>query len=384
MTLRVLTVIGTRPEAIKLAPVVRRCIADDSVTAIVAVTGQHRSMLDQVLPAFGIVPEYDLDLMRPGQGLADLSARALSRLDPLVKSVSPDVVMVQGDTTTALCGGLVAFYNQVPVVHLEAGLRTGDRYSPFPEELNRRILAQVATLHLAPTTNNRAALIREGVPAADIVVTGNTVIDALLDTSASVAEIHDRRLSNLLSSMTAGQRLVLVTAHRRESWGAPMTAIASAIARLADADPTLIVVFPVHKNPVVRDTVMPLLSTRSNIHLLEPLGYVDFVRCMARATLVLTDSGGVQEEAPSLGKPVLVMREVTERAEALEAGTAQLVETSEECIFTASWRLLTSATEYERMAHAVNPYGDGRAAERAVLALRHRFADGPPPLQFCG
>lgn len=365
---RVMFVFGTRPEAVKLAPIVRAIERDERFTPIVVVTAQHRTMLDQVTTFFEITPDVDLDIMQNGQTLAEVTARVIEGLDPLIKTHRPDAVVVQGDTTSTFAGALAAFYNNVPVFHVEAGLRTFDRQSPFPEEINRQLTTRLADLHLAPTAACAQNLLREGVAADAIVVTGNTVIDALLWAVKQDAPYGDSKLDRL--DDTAG-RVLLVTAHRRESWGAGLDAVGRALARIADAEPDLTIVLPVHMNPLVRASLLLPLRDKSNVIVTEPLGYGGFCRLLNRASVVLTDSGGVQEEAPSLGKPVLVMRDTTERHEAIEACTARLVGTDERRIVATVTMLLHDDVAYQRMANAVNPYGDGDAVARTVDA----FAD---------
>lgn len=374
---KVLVVYGTRPEAIKMAPVIAGLRAAADLQSVVAVTGQHRAMLDQVNDLFGIVPDHDLDIIAQRQTLHDVTTRVLTGLADVISDERPDLVLVQGDTTTAFVAALAAFYAQVPVAHLEAGLRTTDRYNPFPEEMNRRLTTQLANLHFAPTPTSRANLLRDGVDASNVFVTGNTVIDALLDVVARGLPAEEPALDGL-----AGRRTVLVTAHRRESWGAPMARTARAVARLARSFPDTAFLLPAHLNPAVREVLLPPLAGLDNVVVTEPLGYGDFAGAMNRAQVVLTDSGGVQEEAPSLGKPVLVMRETTERPEAVDAGTVRLVGTDEELIVTEVSRLLTDADAYRAMARAVNPYGDGRAAERCVGAIAHHFGLAERPEDF--
>ena len=376
---RIMVVYGTRPEAVKVAPLIRGLAESDLFTPLVAVTAQHRSMLDQVNDVFGIKPDVDLDIHQPGQTLTDITTRALRGVQQVLAEHGPDAVVVQGDTTTVFAAALAAFYEQVPVVHLEAGLRTGDPYSPYPEEINRRLATRLAALHLAPTGTSRANLVAENVAAESIVVTGNTVIDALLWTVGRQLEYGDPALDDL--DQTSGP-VLLVTAHRRESWGAPMQAIGRALARIAGEHPDLHVVFPIHRNPLVRDAIMPAIGHLANVTVTEPLPYGGFARLMNRAAIILTDSGGVQEEGPSLGKPVLVMRDTTERPEAVQAGTVKLVGTDENLIVAAVGRLLTSASAYASMANAVNPYGDGQAASRSVAALAHYFGLRPAPEEF--
>ncbi len=368
--IRVLSVFGTRPEAIKMAPVVQALQqAPDRFESVVCVSAQHRAMLDQVLQVFGLVADYDLDLMTAGQSPADVTARVLERLPPLLREIRPDVLLVQGDTMTSFAAAFAAYLERIPSGHVEAGLRTGDRYQPFPEEMNRVLTTRLASIHFAPTARARAALLSEGVPSADVHVTGNTVIDALLQT---VQPTYTFR-SPQLSSLDPNRRLVLVTTHRRESFGAPLQSTCAAIRELAELHSDLQFVLPVHPNPEVKKTVEGLLCDLPGMYLIEPVDYVEFVHLMNRAYLVLTDSGGVQEEAPSLGKPVLVLREVTERPEGVEAGTAVVVGTDQDRIVKVAGELLTSRSAYERMANAVNPYGDGRASGRIIAALAAKF-----------
>ncbi|QCW52502.1 UDP-N-acetylglucosamine 2-epimerase (non-hydrolyzing) [Nocardioides dongxiaopingii] len=370
----VMVVYGTRPEAIKLAPVVRALRESPALRVVVCVTGQHREMLDQVNTLFGIVPDHDLEVLRTGQQLHELTGRVLTGLTEVVRAVRPDAVVVQGDTTTAFVGALAAFYEQVPVVHVEAGLRTGERYDPFPEELNRKLVGQLASLHLAPTPVSRDNLLAEGVPAGDVVVTGNTVIDALVDVVGRRLPLEDPALGVLEGA--GGARSVLVTSHRRESWGAPMGRTAAAVARLATRFHDVQFLLPAHKNPVVREVLLPPLAGFANVTVTEPLSYADFARAMDACTLVLTDSGGVQEEAPSLGKPVLVLRDTTERPEAVVAGTVRLVGTDEDAIVAAASRLLLDPVAHAEMAQAVNPYGDGLAAARVRAAVEQHLGVG--------
>jgi UDP-N-acetylglucosamine 2-epimerase (non-hydrolysing) len=374
---RVVTIFGTRPEAIKMAPFVLALAGDPRFSVDVVVSAQHRSMLDQVLDLFGIQPAADLGVMRPRQSLAELTARIVRGIARSLALLEPDMVAVQGDTTTTFTAALAAFYLRIPVVHLEAGLRTSDRYSPFPEEINRRLTASLASLHLAPTQASRANLLNEGVKPHEVVVTGNTGIDALHLALARAAEDDFLR-----AVRRDGRRVVAVTAHRRESWGEPMHNIGSALASLATRHPDVLFVFPIHKNPVVREAIEPVVAHHENVWLAEPLPYGQFALLLKRAHLVLTDSGGIQEEAPSLGKPVLVMRETTERPEAVSAGTARLVGTDRDAITGAVSELLEDPAAYAAMANAVNPYGDGRAAARSVAAVAHYFGLGPRPAEF--
>lgn len=368
---RVLVVYGTRPEAIKLAPVVTALRASPYLDVTVAVTGQHRAMLDQVNALFGITPDIDLDVIQPRQQLPEMSARILLGLSGTIREVAPDALLVQGDTTTSLVGALAAFYAAVPVIHVEAGLRTAERYDPFPEEMNRRLTSQLATLHLAPTPSSRTNLLHDGLDPAAIAVTGNTVIDALLDVVARSLPVENPAVSELERRPS-----VLITSHRRESWGRPMARTANAIARLAKEFPDTGFLLPAHLNPAVREVLLPPLQGFDNVTITEPLSYSDFARAMAACSICLTDSGGVQEEAPSLGKPVLVLRETTERPEAVTAGTVRLVGTDEDRIVRELSTLLRDPAAYAAMANAVNPYGDGHAAPRIRAAVEHIFGLG--------
>lgn len=362
----VLVVYGTRPEAIKMGPVVRALEASATLDCVTAVTGQHREMLDQVSEIFGIHPQHDLDVFAPGQSLNTLMSKVFERLDPLLATIEPDAVLVQGDTLTVAAAAIAAFYRQIPVVHLEAGLRSGDPMSPFPEEGNRKLVSQLAALHLAPTARSRDNLLREGVNADDIVVIGNTVIDALLFATQRTATLADPVLAQFLER---DGPILLVTTHRRENWGRAIDSVATAVRRLVELHPELRVVLPLHKNPIVRDSFLPILGDHPAVHITDPLPYGDFTRVMAAASIVLTDSGGVQEEAPSLGRPVLVTRENTERPEAVAAGTVRLVGTDVDRIVDEVSRLHTVPSAHAAMSRAVNPYGDGHAAPRAVGAI---------------
>lgn len=377
----IMLVYGTRPEAIKMAPIVDAVKAADDLTASVVVTGQHREMLDQVNGLFGITPDFDLELLAHGQTLAQMTTKVLDRLTPVLEEVRPDAVVVQGDTTSAFAAGLAAFYQKIPVFHVEAGLRTEDPLNPFPEEMNRRLATRLSVLHLAPTSTSRDNLLVENVDPASVVVTGNSVIDALLSTVRSRDAFETPALQVLDSS---DGKMVLVTAHRRESWGAPLESVGRALARLATTFTDVTFVLPLHANPVVRESLVPAVGDLSNVIITDPLAYGDFSRLIERATVVLTDSGGVQEEAPSLGKPVLVMRENTERPEAVEAGTVRLVGTDEDAVVEAVTSLLTDEAAFASMANAVNPYGDGRAAERTVAAIRQYFGLGERIADFAG
>ncbi len=379
----VLLVYGTRPEAIKMAPVVRELAASPLFRPVVAVTGQHRSMLDQVNNLFGIVPDFDLEVLQQYQTLAGVTTRSLGGLEVTITEVRPDMVVVQGDTTTTFTGALAAFYLGVPVAHLEAGLRTNNPRSPYPEEINRRLTTQLTDLHLAPTPTSRDNLLAEGVKPDSVFVIGNTVIDALLQvvgqppppTDALLAEVHRR-------AADGSKPILLVTAHRRESWGKPLRQIGEALARLAADRPDLLVVFPIHRNPVVREAILPTLGGLTNVIVSDPADYATFAHLMRLATVVLTDSGGIQEEAPSLGKPVLVMRDTTERPEGVRAGTVALVGTDPCRIVADVDRLLDDEAAYAAMATAVNPYGDGQAGRRTVAALAHHLGCGPPVDEF--
>lgn len=376
---RVMVIYGTRPEAIKLAPVIRALRASSQFSPIVTLTGQHRRLADQANRTLAIQPDHDLDIIQPRQSLHGLTARALQRLATPLQRERPDAVVVQGDTTSAFAGALAAFYEQIPVVHVEAGLRTGDIHSPFPEEANRRLTSQIAALHLAPTQVSEHNLTLSGISPDKVLVTGNTVIDALLWAVRQHAPYGNAALEALHGT---DRPVLLVTTHRRESWGARMRGLAQAVAKLARAHPDLSIVLPVHPNPVVREALLPALDGLDNAIVTEPLGYCAFARLLRRATVVLTDSGGVQEEAPSLGKPVLVTRDTTERPEAISAGTARLVGTKPERIYAEVSHLLTSPQAYQGMATAVNPYGDGRAAQRTVHAIAHMFGLATRPAPF--
>lgn len=370
---KIMVVYGTRPEAIKVAPVIDALSSAEDLDCIVAVTGQHREMLDQVNKLFGIEPAVDLNIMKAKQTLNEIFARTLQGLDSELNKFKPDAVMVQGDTTTSTAAAVAAFNRGIPVLHLEAGLRSGNIASPFPEEANRRLTSQISALHLAPTTTSEQNLIAEGIDPATVVVTGNTVIDALLVAVNKEVRLEDSRIQSVVDS---GRRIVLVTTHRRENQGAGMENVGRALAALATRYPDVAFVLPAHKNPVVREAVLPHLLGIQNFYMCEPLSYGEFTSLLSKAHLVLTDSGGVQEEAPSLGKPVLVMRENTERPEALAAGTVELVGTNRDSVVNAVSRLLDDDKEYGLMANAVNPYGDGLAARRTLAAIRCFFGIG--------
>lgn len=379
--LKVITVFGTRPEAIKMAPLVKELKRHQpEIECKVAVTAQHREMLDQVLALFAIEPDYDLNVMRKRQSLFDITDRVLLGLQEILQSEKPDLVLVHGDTSTTFVAALAAFYLQIPVGHVEAGLRTYDKFSPFPEEINRQLTGVLADLHFAPTEQAQKNLLREGVAKENIYVTGNTVIDALLVTVHPDYVFDEPILSDLPGD---GQRILLVTTHRRENLGEPLREVYGALRTVIECYPDVAVVFPVHKNPLVRNVVAEELGGLERVHLIEPLDYQPFVNLINRSYVVLSDSGGLQEEAPSLGKPVLVLRNTTERPEAVGAGTVRLVGTDKETITEELIRLLERQTEYEKMANAVNPYGDGQAAIRIVQAIKHRYGlRSEPPEPF--
>jgi UDP-N-acetylglucosamine 2-epimerase (non-hydrolysing) len=370
---KVLTVFGTRPEAIKMAPLVHALAQDDAFESRVCVTAQHREMLDQVLRLFEIVPDYDLNIMKPGQGLSEITCRILEGLKGVLEDFKPDVVLVHGDTTTTMATSLAAFYQRIPVGHVEAGLRTGNLYSPWPEEANRKLTGHLAMYHFSPTENSRQNLLRESLRDDHIFVTGNTVIDALLWVRDRI--MHNPELRSSLDQrypfLDANKKMILVTGHRRESFGGGFERICSALAEIACQHPEVQVVYPVHLNPNVSEPVNRILKGIDNIILIDPQDYLPFVYLMTRSYLILTDSGGIQEEAPSLGKPVLVMRDTTERPEAVDAGTVQLVGTDVAKIVDAVTRLLTDEGEYHAMSRAHNPYGDGHACQRILEALKN-------------
>lgn len=379
--MKVMVVFGTRPEAIKMAPLVKALQrAAPAIQTVVCVTAQHREMLDQVLRLFDIQPEHDLNIMQPGQDLFDITANIITGLKPVLAAERPDLVLVHGDTSTTLAASLAAYYMRARVGHVEAGLRTGDKWAPFPEEMNRRITGAVADIHFAPTAAARANLLREGVSEGDIHVTGNTVIDALLDVVGKLREDGEsrRRLDEQFSFLNPRRRLVLVTGHRRENFGEGFQNICHALADIASGHPDVDVLYPVHLNPNVRQPVRDILAARrlDNVHLIDPVDYLPFVYLMDRSHLIITDSGGVQEEAPSLGKPVLVMRNTTERPEAVEAGTVRLVGTDRDKLVHETHRLLTDAQAYAAMAQAHNPYGDGKAVQRIVTTLLDMKKEG--------
>lgn len=370
--MKVLTVFGTRPEAIKMAPVVRALNEDQAFDAKVCVSAQHRQMLDQVLDIFAIKPDFDLNLMRPGQDLSDITSNVLLGMREVYKQWTPDIILVHGDTSTTFAASLSAYYAKIKVGHVEAGLRTHNKYSPWPEEMNRRLTGAIADIHFAPTDESRQNLIREGVKEEDILVTGNTVIDALLQVVNRIkTDIQlQQQLKSRFTFLDPSKRMILVTGHRRENFGAGFENICQALAALAKR-PDVQIVYPVHLNPNVQEPVKRILSGLNNVILLEPLDYLPFVHLMDQSAVIVTDSGGVQEEAPSLGKPVLVMRDTTERPEAVNAGTVKLVGTSKEAIVSETQRLLDDPAAYEKMSRAHNPYGDGKAAQRIAMYLKN-------------
>ncbi len=380
---KVTTIFGTRPDTIKMAPVIQELRKyNQEFKTITIATAQHREMLDQVLNTFRIKVDYDLNIMQPRQSLAHIVINTIGKLDRAFQKLQPDVVLVQGDTSTTFVGSLTAFYHKIPVGHIEAGLRTEDKYNPFPEEMNRRLTSSMAELHFAPTRTAKRALLSEHVPPQKIFITGNTVIDALFATVQKAYQFRNPLLQKVAQETgRSKKRLVLITSHRRENWGEPMRSACRAIKKLANRYRDVNFVFPVHLNPTVREVVFPILKRLDNVFLVEPLDYQSFANLMNYSYLILTDSGGIQEEAPSLGKPVLVLRKVTERPEAVEAGTVTLVGLDEQKIFREASRLLENAAAYKKMASAVNPYGDGKAAWRIVQILRwhFRFRRSKPP-----
>ena len=367
--IRVMTIFGTRPEAIKMAPLVLELQKRADIQSICCVTAQHREMLDAVLEIFRLTPDYDLNIMEPRQTLSTITTKCLLGMEGVLEQAGPDLVLVHGDTSTTFAGALAAFYHQIPVGHVEAGLRTWDKYSPFPEEMNRKLVGDIADLHFCPTPANRENLAREGITDG-VFVTGNTVIDALKTTVRPDYQFATQALNSL---DYAGKRIILVTCHRRENYGQPMANIMTALRRLADAFPDVELVYPVHLSPVVREAAGKYLSGHPRIHLIDPLSADEMHNLMARAYLVMTDSGGLQEEAPALGRPVLVLRRETERPEAVQAGTVKLAGTEEEEIFSLASELLSDERAYHAMAHAVNPYGDGQACRRIADAIEWKF-----------
>lgn len=367
--IKLMTVFGTRPEAIKMCPLVLEMQKyPDFIEPIVAVTAQHREMLDQVLQLFAIKPDYDLNIMTAGQTLYDVTGRALAGLKDVLAEAQPDMVLVHGDTTTTFVGALASFYAQIPVGHVEAGLRTGNKFSPYPEEMNRKLTGAIADIHFAPTSTSKNNLLKENIDPAAIVVTGNTVIDALQTTVKADYRFTD---SGLQKALAGGKRLILVTTHRRENLGEPMRHVYQALRKVLENHPDVEAIFPVHKNPKVREIVDEELGKLAQVHLIEPLDYEPFANLMAKVDIVLTDSGGIQEEAPALGKPVLVLRDTTERPEAVDAGTVKLVGTAYDDVLRETSLLLDDSKYYQSMAEAANPYGDGRACERIIRKVLH-------------
>ena len=377
-SIKVLTVFGTRPEAIKMAPLIKKLEAESLIESHVCITAQHREMLDQVLEIFDINPDYDLNIMQHRQSLVSITTKALEGLYKVINELRPDIVLVHGDTSTTLAGALAAFYNKVPVGHVEAGLRTYDKYSPYPEEINRVLTADIAEMHFAPTVRNKQNLIRENITQG-IYVTGNTVIDALKYTVAPAYTFKDPILKSI--DFSKG-RYILLTAHRRENLGEPLENICRAVKRLVHDFDDVYIVYPVHLNPAVRETVNSILGDTERVYLIDPVDVQDMHNLMAKCYMVMTDSGGLQEEAPALGKPVLVLRTETERPEAVEAGTVKLAGVIEDDIYNMAVELLTDKKIYDKMARAVNPYGDGKASERIVKAVLHRFGLAEKPEEF--
>jgi UDP-N-acetylglucosamine 2-epimerase (non-hydrolysing) len=375
MTIKVLSIFGTRPEAIKMAPLVRALDAEHNINAKICVTAQHREMLDQVLNLFEIKPDYDLNIMKPGQSLSDVTTNILQGLSPILEEFQPDLVLVHGDTATTLSSSLAAFYQQIPVGHVEAGLRTGDLSSPWPEEGNRRLTSAITALHFSPTAASQQNLLNEGVNAKQVSVTGNTVIDALFMIKNKIKnnDKFTESLKSVFPERDESKKLILITGHRRESFGDGFERICKALAEIAMKYPEIQLLYPMHLNPNVREPVNRILKGINNIFLIEPQDYLPFVYLMSQASIIVTDSGGVQEEAPSLGKPVLVMRDTTERPEAVEAGTVKLVGTNTARIINEVDILLTNKEEYNKMSLAHNPYGDGKACQRIIETINSYF-----------
>lgn len=378
--IKVMTVFGTRPEAIKMAPLVLELEKHpDEIESIVCVTAQHRQMLDQVLEIFGITPDYDLDIMKERQTLVGITSRVLEGLDNVIKEVKPDIVLVHGDTSTSFVGALAAFYNQVAVGHVEAGLRTYDIYSPFPEEMNRQLTGRIAKLHFSPTVKNKNNLLVENIAEENIYITGNTVIDSLKTTVRKDYEFTDETLKAMDFE---NKRVIVVTAHRRENLGKPLEDICNAIKTVVEEYKDVEVVYPVHLNPAVRETVFDILGDNDRIHLIDPIDVSELHNAIDRSYMVMTDSGGIQEEAPALAKPVLVLRHETERPEAVEAGTVKLAGVDKDTIIAMAKELLDNKEEYSKMAHAANPYGDGEASRRITKAILSFFGKGERPEDF--
>ncbi|WP_196332801.1 non-hydrolyzing UDP-N-acetylglucosamine 2-epimerase [Clostridium baratii] len=369
--IKVLSIFGTRPEGIKMCPLVKALDNDERFESLVCDTAQHREMLDAVLEVFDVNPQYDLDIMAHGQTIIDISNKVLRGVDSVIKESNPDIVLVHGDTSTTLNGALAAFYNKVPVGHVEAGLRTYDIYSPFPEEANRKLTGAITTLHFAPTTTNEKNLLREGVDPKSIFITGNTVIDALLSVIDKDLKFEQEVLNDIDYK---NKNVILLTTHRRENWGEPMENIFKAMIKLVREDESIEVIFPMHKNPSIRELAHRYFDEyKGRVHLIEPLEYVEFANLMERVKLIMTDSGGIQEEAPTLGKPVMVLRTETERPEAVEAGTIKLSGIETENIYNEAKELLTNKESYDKMAKATNPYGDGKACERILDHIADYF-----------
>ena len=365
--IKVMSVFGTRPEAIKMAPLVKELESREEIESIVCVTAQHREMLDQVLATFDIVPDYDLDIMAVGQTLSDITTRALKGLEEVIKETTPDIVLVHGDTTTTFAGALAAFYNQVAIGHVEAGLRTYNKYSPFPEEMNRQFVDCMSDMYFAPTQLSKENLLKENIDESKIYITGNTAIDAMRTT------VKENYTHSELNWIKPGEKLILLTAHRRENLGEPMRNIFKAIRRVVDEFENIKIIYPIHRNPIVRNIANEIFEGCDRLKLIEPLEVFDFHNFINKAHLILTDSGGIQEEAPGLGKPVLVLRDTTERPEGISAGTLKLVGTSEDVIYAETKKLLTDSNEYEKMSKASNPYGDGYASKYITDAIIEKF-----------
>lgn len=365
--IKVVSIFGTRPEAIKMAPLIKELEKRKEIESIVCVTAQHREMLDQVLETFNIKPDYDLNIMKQGQTLSDITSKVLNGLETIFKDIKPDIVLVHGDTTTTFAGALAAFYNQIPIGHVEAGLRTNNKYSPFPEEMNRQMVDCMTDMYFAPTNLSKQNLIKENIETEKIFVTGNTAIDAMSTT------VRDNYFNSELEWIKDNEKLILVTAHRRENLGEPMRNIFKAIKRIVDEFKEVKVIYPIHMNPKVREIAYEIFKDCDRIRLIEPLEVFDFHNFINKSYMIMSDSGGVQEEAPSLGKPVLVLRDTTERPEGIDAGTLKLVGTNEKNIYKEAKLLLTNKNEYEKMSKASNPYGDGHASERIVDAIIKKF-----------
>lgn len=377
--IKVMTIFGTRPEAIKMAPLIKELKEDEKIDDIVCVTAQHRQMLDQVLKIFKITPEYDLDIMKDKQTLAEITSSVLRGLISVIDDAKPDMILVHGDTTTTFAAALAAFYSKIKIGHVEAGLRTYDKFSPYPEEMNRKLTGSLADIHFCPTENNKNNLLKESIDESGIYITGNTVIDALKLTVSNSYEFENEKLKEI----NFNKRIILITAHRRENLGKPLQNICNAVKRVADEYSDVEFIYPVHLNPVVKETAEKILGETKNVHLITPLNVLDLHNLMDRCYFVMTDSGGLQEEAPALSKPVLVLRQETERPEAVTAGTVKLAGTEEEDIYNLAKQLLNDKEEYEKMNKAANPYGDGKASQRIVQAIKFFFGiEAEPPREF--